>query len=334
MAPPLFIVGANRSGTTLLRLMLNSHPRIGIPDELNFMSQSIAEHWDRRTDNKEGFRERVQWHLENNIEPNAFPGLDRTVLGDRIVEQATVYNHREVYAKSLSIWAQHHGKSRWGEKTPGNLFYVRTLLDMFPDAQFVHLVRDPRAGVYSMLRTSFFGDDASFNALIRRECLREGLKLDREMPQTQWTRLRYEDLLVEPESTLRSLCSFLGEAYDPAMLRYHRDAKDYMSDGAVRDFNEAALRPIDATKVSEWREHLSRKQTSLVEAICAEEMRELGYALDGIPLGFQARALLGVKYLYWRFLLARHSAPGYVVVDRLFGSTRRRLAQLSESWTI
>lgn len=334
MAPPLFIVGANRSGTTLLRLMLNAHPRIGIPDELNFMNPSMAENWGRGTDTREEFRQRVRWHLENNIEANAFPGLDRATLKDRLVEQATVYNHREVYEKSLSIWAQHHGKARWGEKSPGNLFYVRVLLDMFPDAQFIHLVRDPRAGVHSMLRTSFFGDDATFNALIRRMCLREGLNLAEEMPSNQWIRIHYEDLLSNPEATLRTLCSFLGEAYDPSMLLYHRDAKKYMSDAAAREFNDAALRPIDASKISEWRKHLSREEAALVEAICAEEMRELGYTPDGIPLGLQARALLGIKHLYWRFLSFRHSGPGYVVVDRIFGATRRRLTQFSETFLL
>lgn len=325
---PIFIVGANRSGTTLLRLILNAHPRIAIPDEVNYLNPWLVEHWRDTADDADEFRVRAEWCMGTLIRPEILGDIHIPTLVDRIVARSTVYDWRAPYQATLEAWAHHHGKARWGEKTPGNLFYVDTLQAMFPEAQFIHLVRDPRAGVQSMQRTSFFVDDVVINALNRRKYLREGLRRDACMPSEQWMRVRYEDLLTVPERTVRALCDFLGEAFTPAMLNYHEDAERFMLPAAASDYNRSARRPIDPGKVSAWRAHLRPADIAQVEAVCGREMKALGYRCDGARPSVYARFVVVLKSMYWSAICRRQPAPDFVVVDPILGRTRRRLAQL------
>lgn len=324
---PIFIVGVNRSGTTLLRLILNAHPHIAIPEELNYFNPWIDAHWRERADDIEGFRRRVHWYLHEKLPAGVLPGIDLDSLEDEIVARARVYDWRAVYQGALASWAHHFDKPRWGEKTPGNLFYVDTLRTMFPGAQFLHLVRDPRAGVQSMQKTSFFGDDVAINALNRRKYLREGLYRDATMPSDQWMRVRYEDLLRTPEKTVRGLCDFLGEPFTPSMLSYYERAEQYMHSAAANGHNQAARRPIDASRAEAWRDRLPPMDAARIESICRHEMNALGYTPDGPSLSLAARLLLLLKALYWRLLQFRKDAPDAFVLDSP-SAVRRRLRSL------
>jgi len=327
-ASPIFIVGANRSGTTLLRLILNAHPRLAVPEELNYFNPWIVTHWRDAASDRDAFHHRVHWYLHEQMPPGAFGDVDLTELEDAIVTRASDYDWRGLYEGALAAWARHHGKGRWGEKTPGNLFYVDTLLAMFPEAQFIHLVRDPRAGVASMQKTSFFGNDAAINALNRRKYLREGLRRDATMPPEQWTRVRYEDLLTAPEDTLRRLCDVLGERYTPSMLTYYEDADRYMSSAAAQDYNRSARRPIDPSKAHSWRRDLPPSDVATIEAVCHTEMRALSYRLDGRSLALIDRAVLLGKQVYWHLSQFRCDAPDYVVGDSPARLLRRMPARL------
>ena len=174
---PIFIVGANRSGTTLLRLLLNAYSRIAIPDELIYLDSHLGgapiEQWRDPALSPEEYEAFVDRFLDDNCQP--LTELDHAALKAEIL--AGRPDLRRPYRLALEDWAHHHGKDRWGEKTPGNLFYADVLLDMFPEAQFLYVVRDPRAGVASMQKVSFFPDDIVFNALSRRKHDTEGRAL-------------------------------------------------------------------------------------------------------------------------------------------------------------
>jgi hypothetical protein len=325
---PIFIVGANRSGTTLLRLILNAHPRLAIPEELNFFNPWMAAHWRDAAPDRNRFRHRVHWHLHEKMPPGAFGTVALNDLEDSIVSEASTYDWRALYAGALNTWAHRHGKMRWGEKTPGNLFYVDHLLEMFPEAQFIHLVRDPRAGVQSMQNASFFGNDISINTLNRRKYLREGLRRDATMPPDQWMRIRYEDLLTAPDDTVRALCHFLGERFVPAMLTYYETAERYMSTAAAQGFNQAALRPIDPSKADSWRKTLPPADATVIETICRSEMNALNYVPDAPrpTLFSQIKILLATAF--WHLSHVGHDAPEYVIGESLSEYLRRIPARL------
>jgi hypothetical protein len=330
MDAPIFIVGANRSGTTLLRLLLNAHSRIAIPDELVYLDSFLAgvpiEAWDQpglSAGEHEAFVDDV---LHEQCAP--LDELDRDRLKKKIL--AGPRDFRCPYRCALEAWARHHGKERWGEKTPGNLFYADVLLDMFPEAQFLYVVRDPRAGVASMQKVSFFPDDVVFNALSRRKHDTEGRALlEQHVPSPQRMTVRYEALVREPESTTQSICRFLDEAFEPQMLRFHENAGQYMTEDARRRHNATATRPIMDDRVDAWKEQLTADQSAIVERVCADVLRDFEYTPTGRRPSLAAWGEIAAKRVYWAWQCWRHRhVRHYTVKHPIFARTRSRLRAL------
>jgi hypothetical protein len=329
MKSPIFIVGANRSGTTLLRLILNAHSHLAIPEEVVYFGSSLAgvpiERWRNPGLSEEAYTSFVMQFLDNVCEP--LGEIDREELLEQILVGRPDF--RRPYQCVLEAWANRQGKARWGEKTPGNLFYVDIIHDMFPDARFIHLVRDPRAGVSSMLGTDFFPDDVVFNALGRAKFMTEGRDLlDQSVPAAQRFLLRYEDVVEAPESTVRTLCDFLGEAFEPAMMAFHEDAGKYMKREAATDFNAAATRPVTAARRDTWRQKLPASDIAKIQAVCRKPMAEYGYAPEPVSLRLFDRLELWVKRLYWHYQTYRNRhIRHYTVKSIMFARLRGRMRQ-------
>jgi len=327
---PIFIVGANRSGTTLLRLILNAHPRIAIPDELIYFKSHLAgvpiEQWRRPGLSPPEYEAFVDRFLDATC-----PLLDELApsrLRDAILDGPPTF--RRPYQCALEAWARHHDKTRWGEKTPGNLFYADILLDMFPDARFLYMVRDPRAGVASMQRVSFFPDDVIFNALSRRKHDVQGQALlNRSVPDPQRMTVRYEDLVRTPESQTRAICQFLDEDFSPQMLCFHQDADDYMTDEAEEQYNATATRPITDDRVDAWCGRLAPDQVAVVESICHDVMQQFQYEPTGHAPSLATRGEMLVKRAYWALQCWRHrDVRHYTVKSQFLERTRTRLHDL------
>ena len=335
---PLFIVGANRSGTTLLRLILNAHSRIAIPDELVYFNYNFSRGsfnpWHSPTFSQEQYEAFVSRFLERNeeaLDPLSIDRLKHEILS------SPAFDLREPYARALQAWAAHHGKQRWGEKTPGNLFYVDLIYDMFPDARFIYLMRDPRAGVDSMNRSVLFSSDTVINALNRRKYMQEGLdQLRATVPSNQRILLKYEDLVAEPKPTVQALCTFIGEASEPQMLDFHQDAERYMKSRAAEKFNQAATRPIQKSKIDAWRQNLSKGDIAMVEWICKASMQEHGYERTGKTPPLFTRGIALLKTLYWHHKCrSKAHSPEYVhqdpVLARFRGQTKNRIGKFVSS---
>lgn len=336
-AAPVFVVGANRSGTTLLRLLLNAHSHIAIPEELTYFNGVIAgvplHAWRTPGMTPDQYCMFVRGFLHRHADT-----LAPLQLGDL---EAEILSHPEMdlrrpYQMALEAWARCHGKTRWGEKTPGNLFYAREILDMFPGARFIYLVRDPRAGVLSMMRAHMFVEDVVINALNRHRYATQGwTRLVQAVPPGQRMTLRYEDLVAAPEATARALCAFLDEPFEPGMLHFYEDAPQYMTPRAVTDFNRSATRPITTARVDGWRDQLRPVDVVLIESICVREMDRFGYEreTEATPSPSQRLDVL-VKRSYLKMQCWRHpNAPQYLLKHRLFDRTRRRLRRAGKHLT-
>ena len=331
MNTPIFIVGANRSGTTLLRLVLNAHPRIAIPEEIVYFGSTMAgapiESWRSPPIT----RERYTAFIDDFVDVRSSPlgGIDGSRLKACILERPAM-DFKYPYELVLKAWAVHHGKVRWGEKTPGNLFYADILWEMFPGARFVHVVRDPRAGVSSMMQADFFPDDVVFNAMSRRKFMTSGRDiLEASVPATHRTLLRYEDLVLNPEETVRSLCAFLEEDFYPEMLSFYKDSSRYMKAEAAESFNKAATRPISADRLHKWKDKLTEADVARIEAVCGRQMQEFGYPSEGSRLRWNHRIELAVKEAYWNLQERRHRGiRHFTVKSPMFARLKGRMFRL------
>ncbi len=289
------ILGVSRSGTTLLRSMLNAHSELAIPSESYFIPQL----WDRhgaRPDRTAiladlGRLERVrQW------------GVDVDEVAARL---PAAPSFAQVIDGLYSAYAENRRKQRYGDKTPLYMQHLDLLARVFPDARYVHIVRDGRDAALSFLamtRRPRFNVSrprglADFAAAWRREIL-AARRFGRDHPYFE---LRYEELVTEPEAHLREVCAFLGLEYQAAMLEYHRDADpDITVDHAL-----LTRPPVQAAR--KWREQMASKDVELFEAVAGDVLSELGYERAHPAPGRRARAT-AERALYAARVTAWHAA--------------------------
>ena len=328
MKSPIFIVGANRSGTTLLRLILNAHSRIAIPEEVVYLGSTLAgvpiEKWQTPDLSKEAYTAFVKDFILHDCEPLA--GIDQEKVIEEIVA-ASPFDLKKPYQYVLEAWAAQHGKERWGEKTPGNLFYADILIEMFPDAKFIHVVRDPRAGVSSMMNTTFFPKDIVFNALSRHKFMTKGRAiLERSVPEQQRLLLRYEDLVLEPEATVKRLCHFIEEPFENSMMDFYQESSRYMKKDAASSFNKAATRPISADMLDKWKKKLTRSEIAQIQMLCKHEMKEFGYAFEKAKASVSVHTEILIKKVYWALQVWRNrDVRHFTVKSPMFARLQTRL---------
>jgi hypothetical protein len=249
---PIFLVGSMRSGSTMLRLMLDSHPRIAIPPETGFMRAVSATKRIPEWQFGEGWYERLGW--------------TEAELDQRL---------RRFYDEMFRRYAAEQGKSRWGEKTPFHTSQMDQMGRIFPDAAFVGIVRHPGA-VASSLRRRFhygFAEAVAYWSDTNRDLLRDGIALG-----DRFALCRYEDLVQDVEPVLRRLVAFVGEPWAPEVTEHHRVQR---AKGAPRAVEGSTVTsdPVDSTRADAWSATIDgddRRELRRIETLAAF----LGYDAD------------------------------------------------------
>jgi len=278
---PIFVVGHPRSGTTLLRLMLDAHPRIVIPPEghlVSLLTRAERKYGDLRdernftalVDRILGKERMQEWRLDPE------DARRRCLAGER--------SPAGVLAALMSIWLERSGKPRWGEKTPGTYRFLPEVARWFPRSQIVHIVRDGRDVAVSCLTPPFSDQYDKGNvyevAARWRDALRCGRRAAAALGPARYHELRYEDLTADPESRLREICAFLREDFEPVMLQYHREADGKVSRGE-RSFHQRTSGEVDRKRVERWRRDASEEFVAGFEGLAGRELARHGYALSG-----------------------------------------------------
>ena len=295
---PIFIVGAGRSGTTLLRSLFSAHRDIAVTPETHFV---------KRID-REGL---LDAGLINDFEgfwtryTAAWTFTDLGVEAERVrslIEAQGEPTPRSVFRAVLRAYAEAQGKRRIGEKTPGHHGYLPTLFDWFPGARVIAIERDPRAVVASKLKNPWarrrIEEGSGRASVVRRrrryriaahaqewrDAYEKNLPPWRDDERVRF--VRYEDLAREPEATLRGLCEFVGEAFDDAMLLGAGGAApapagevgDATLDQWRSEHHAKAVEPVNAASLEKWKDQLSGGEVALIEGCCKAGMERAGYA--------------------------------------------------------
>ena len=274
---PILLIGCPRSGTTLLRVMLNGHPRIGIPPENRFVSHLYFGRHRFTPPGSARAARRMALALTKRGRGAVHVGTDRPRLLAEF-ERTRPATPAAALDQVFGAWAAQHGKARWGDKRPAYYTLVDQLDAMFPDALFVHLVRDGRACVASLQRPPFSYSPARAVATWL-DSMQAGRRAMRRLGPGRVLELRYEDLTARPEETLRRLCDFLGEDFDPAMLRPEDVVGTYVPAGFQQHGQIAA--GVHTSSVRAWERELSDTEVAAVERLGARHLRRFGYAPTG-----------------------------------------------------
>lgn len=295
---PIFVVGAPRSGTTLLRYVLCSHPRIYIPPESNFIPRVLGHHPGEPLRPPDAVR-----MLETIMTYQSFfkdwrggrPNPAALVEGAPDLLPATLLN--AVYSE----YAHQFGAKRWGDKSPIYTMHVDAIARAFPTGQFIHIIRDGRDVALSMQHTyrgpRFFYMDVYYATRSWKARVRYASTSGARLGPSRYLQLRYEDLVARPEKVIAEVCSFLGEDYEPAMTKPGREApRHYHSTG----IHEATRKPINLSRSGRWRHEMSVMDQRLVQLVAGDLLRALGYelvSLSGMSMRERLRlASLRAKY--------------------------------------
>jgi len=273
--PPLILLGVSRSGTTLLRVILDRSPGIAVPDESFFVPLLARRH-------------------RGGVDPARFVddlsriptlrawGLEPAEVGARLRPGMTT---GEAIGSIFEAHAEKAGKPRWGDKTPMYMRHLPLLERLFPDAQYVHLIRDGRDAAASFLRMpegTFTRTWAHPESAVEFACLwrlevEAARELGRRVGPSRYFEARYEQLVSTPEGTVRAICAFADLRFEPTMLDYAGSV-----DVSAKPHQQRLLQP-PTTGVRDWRSESAPGDVRAFEAIAGTVLAELGYPLLDAP---------------------------------------------------
>jgi sulfotransferase family protein len=294
---PIFVVGPSRSGTSMLREVLNRHPEVWITRETHY--------FDDLRRRSAGLPEIEDYFLNvgaiayGGAPPDEEDGAARQRLREAAAQLGgTADAYFEAFCRDR---ADREGKSRWGEKTPRHVFRVDEMLSVFPDAQVICMARDPRGVVASYrdwTRRPELNPDADspfaadrqrartsygllLSCLMCKSALAAGLRAARKHGPERVRIVRFETLVGAPSDALAELCDWLSLPFDEAML----DVPLVQSSYAGSEHG------ISSAPVERWRTTLTDREQRTIEAACRGVMRRLGY--DRATTGLMWPTLLG-----------------------------------------
>jgi hypothetical protein len=283
-SPAPFIIGHGRSGTTLLRLMLDAHSCLAIPPETGFLAHAAGLLDDEATA-RERFLTLVTTYktwpdlgIESDQLRTALETIEPFTLADGV---------RALYR----AYAQRHGKPRFGDKTPGYTAKLHKVQAVLPEARFIHIIRDGRDVALSM-RDVWFGRDGSIDEHIDhwRRQIQQARACSARCPW--YLEVRYEDLVRGPQAELRRICDFIELPYEHSMLRYFERAKSRLNevtswlhaDGTVRVPKSERLFQHRFTSYPPMQERIFRYRCEMTDnerqrcvTIAGDLLTELGY---------------------------------------------------------
>jgi len=270
---PFFIVGAGRSGNTLLRAILCGHKDIGIPPESYIIGPAIIEwlknnylRWENLVSLILG---QIATHEEFDtweIDLNKIAGELRKLPDNRKSFAAIIDKLYCVYnAKYFP------GAKRWGDKTPLNTFYLEWIERAFPDAQFIIMIRDGRDSASSYYKTGLVKD-------IEDGCRiwNDAMACVERLDPKKSIRIKYERLVNNTEFEIRKVCSFLKIEFQSEMLDHTKRFYD-LGDVPKRKHHKNLLLPITNKNIGKWKKDLTEKEKKVIDILLSETLTKHGY---------------------------------------------------------
>ena len=242
MNTPIFVIGSQRSGTTLLCRMLSAHPDIFIKNELPMINSILV---------SEKTRETILEELESAIGKH--------------------------YGAPLNEFLKKHGKSKWGVKDPLFTYFLNCLAKHFSDSKFIVIIRDGRAVTNSNMK-AWWG--VATNAYSGANLWKKEVALQAEFAKLMGEKcitLKYESLLENTEGELKRICLFLEVPFAEKMM-YYFESDGFINRNKM---NENVFRAVDSSLGDKWRIELTSYQIGVIENIAGEILEKYGYELAG-----------------------------------------------------
>lgn len=266
----------------MLRLMLAAHPNIGIPPEGGFIVRLGWKYGHLREFSNRTVERFVDdlFALETTQDWN----FDKDKLLSHLQELAPCSFSvliNGVYQEYLR--RVFPGKERWGDKTTWYLDYLPQINRYFPQAKFIHIIRDGRAVAASFKRVPHLSSDVQQAALEWHWSVGSIIRFGKRVGTDRYIEIRYEELVEKPEELLHRICKFLQEPYSSKILAFWDENRERRLEPSRHlEWKELTLHPITKSQILKWQEELSSKEISELWAIAGKTMGRCGYRNEGI----------------------------------------------------
>ncbi len=271
---PLFIVSAGRSGTTLLRSMLVASGSIAIPPETQVIHTVIR---------RFAALQYLGWADLSRLIVALFESHPLFYLWE--VDFHPVYqtsqnlhqNERSLARLIDEVFlfyaANHFPDARvWGDQSPLNTFYLPWVLQVFPKARYLHLVRDGRDVIASLIEKGLSLEEATERWVISVE---RAQKLKTNPDQISFLEMRYETLVNHPIESLQQICKFIKIGYDNSMLDYWKSPTTI--EHKHFNYHRNLGKPVFDSSIGRWKERLTEKEQIYVLSKTSKLLEILNY---------------------------------------------------------
>lgn len=278
------IVGAPRSGTTLLRLMLDAHPELAIGPETHFLPLISA------IGNEPYARRRFFEIVVKSASWVDF-GLDQERFQSAL-ESIEPFNLSDACRCFYRIYAAKFDKQRIGDKTPSYALHLKAIKTLLPEARFIHLIRDGRDVALS-LRNTWFSPGPDMKSQAEFWASHVATARNSAAKCSSYMEIKYEDLVQDPETALRKVCDHIELPYHEAMLHHHLRAHLRLDEHQGREFRNAkeltkeqrlqqqrnAMRPVRVDLAFRWKQEMTGAEQACFKRYAGTLLEELGYEI-------------------------------------------------------
>ncbi|MEA3504130.1 MAG: sulfotransferase [Bacteroidota bacterium] len=278
--PLFFIIGRPRSGTYLIRSLFDAHPNIIIPTECPLILNMYPKYGDTKQWSRkklEQFTDDLYLHKELN---------NWTIDKEELRKYLLRFKGEASFQTLIkAVYSKHKSQNKkedillFGDKNPVYSTNTKKLFKIFPDAKYIHLTRDYRDNIQSILKVDFEAPYIPLIAYRWRYSAKRILKLKSKNPNSFYT-IRYEDFVTKPKKHFAAICDFLNIPYTEDVFDFNKKKdssfKNY-PEKEVKKYHQSLQQPINTKKIGIWKKHLSVQQVKMAEAIIGKYAEKSGY---------------------------------------------------------
>jgi len=308
--PVFFIIGRPRSGTSLLRHLFDAHPDVVIPSECNYILALSRKYGNIEKSGKQTITNLLT-DLKQTKSFNTW-GLDIESLEKKLYSLKEKSNYSELCRVIHSSYSSIHPKNELkiiGDKNPAySSENFSKIFSLFPDAKYIHLVRDCRDQITSLLSAGFKLPSPAFIAIAWKKSITTINKYKQKFPDHFYT-IRYEDFVTEPEEYFKEICCFLGIKFQQDVFDFIDKKNEYLNHQPglkYEQLHQRLFQPINNKRVGIYRDFLNSKDLAIVEKIVGHVAEQYGYKKNRISSNFFVfLTLIKWSFIYKIFALLR-----------------------------
>lgn len=277
--PPFFIVGCPRSGTTLLCSLVDAHPELCVPPESHIFTRfsMFIKYYGDFSDDKNLYR-----FVHDFLSDSWIKHWRLSISAQQFIDDLIERSFAGCIDHLFEIYAMQFGKKRWGDKSPSHTGYVLEIKQLFPNAKFIHLIRDGRDVAESLVRVPFSPIDIVSNAQLWRKRVSFFHRAKKYLSQDDYLELSYESLVRNHRQELSRVFNFLNVA----PISYENTVPDSSRKMSIalgphrKTIHDMLNEPISDKKVGIYKEVFNQRKIAIFETIAGDMLTTYGYPLE------------------------------------------------------